>query len=130
MPAKPQPSMFSYCTEVLHLSEAKVYLRIAAARASREHPLLLERPGRRAVTPDGHCETGAAPHNWRTGEALIERASHRSKRGIEELVAEISPGRMPAVIRKLPTDGTGRPQPKRALAQDLTRKKSEAHSRI
>ena len=36
------PSMFAYCTEVLHLSEAEAYhLRIAAARASREHPLLL-----------------------------------------------------------------------------------------
>jgi hypothetical protein len=35
------PSMFNYCTEVLHLSEAEAYLRIAAARASREHPMLL-----------------------------------------------------------------------------------------
>jgi hypothetical protein len=31
----------SCCTEFLHLSEAEAYLRIAAARASREHPLLL-----------------------------------------------------------------------------------------
>ena len=27
------PSMFVYCTDVLHLSEAEAYLRIAAARA-------------------------------------------------------------------------------------------------
>ena len=33
--------MFAYCTERLHLSEAEAYLRIAAARASREHPILL-----------------------------------------------------------------------------------------
>ena len=33
--------MFAWCTEVLHLSEAEAYLRIAAARASREHPVLL-----------------------------------------------------------------------------------------
>jgi len=33
------PSMFAYC-EVLHLSEAEAYLRIVAARASREHPEL------------------------------------------------------------------------------------------
>jgi hypothetical protein len=32
------PSMFAYCTDVLGLSEAEAYLRIAAARASREHP--------------------------------------------------------------------------------------------
>ena len=35
------PSMFAYCTEVLHLSEAEAYLRITVARAAREHPLLL-----------------------------------------------------------------------------------------
>jgi hypothetical protein len=35
------PSMFAYCTEVLHLSEAEAYLRIAVARASREHPILM-----------------------------------------------------------------------------------------
>src|SRR3989304_4209617 len=34
-------SMFTYCTEVLHLSEAEAYLRIAAARASRKYPMLL-----------------------------------------------------------------------------------------
>jgi hypothetical protein len=35
------PSMFVYCTGRLHLSEAEAYLRIAAARAAREHPMLL-----------------------------------------------------------------------------------------
>ena len=35
------PSMFAYCTEVLHLSEAEAYLRIAVARDSRAHPVLL-----------------------------------------------------------------------------------------
>ena len=34
-------SMFVYCTEVLHLSEAEAYLRITVARASRKHPVLL-----------------------------------------------------------------------------------------
>ena len=36
------PSMFVYCTEVLHLSEAEAYLRITAARASRQRPVLLD----------------------------------------------------------------------------------------
>src|SRR5262249_31529023 len=36
------PSMFAYCTEVLHLSEAEAYLRITVARAARQHPVLLE----------------------------------------------------------------------------------------
>ena len=34
-------SMFSYCTEVRHLSEAEAYLRIAVSRASRQHTVLL-----------------------------------------------------------------------------------------
>jgi len=38
-------SMFVYCLERLHLSEAEAYLRIAAARASREHPMILEMLG-------------------------------------------------------------------------------------
>jgi hypothetical protein len=29
------PSMFAYCTEILHFSEAEAYLRIAAARGPR-----------------------------------------------------------------------------------------------
>jgi len=36
------PSMFAYCTDVLHLSEAEAYLRIEAARASRRFPAILE----------------------------------------------------------------------------------------
>ncbi len=36
------PSMFAYCTEVLNLSEHEAYLRITVARASRQHPILLE----------------------------------------------------------------------------------------
>jgi hypothetical protein len=31
-------SMFSYCLEVLNLSEAESYFRIAVARAARKHP--------------------------------------------------------------------------------------------
>ena len=44
------PSMFVYCTEVLHLSEAEAYLRIAVARASRKHPVLLSLLGTAALT--------------------------------------------------------------------------------
>src|SRR6266700_565676 len=32
---KALPSMFAYCTDVLHLSEAEAYLRISAARTFR-----------------------------------------------------------------------------------------------
>jgi len=96
------PSMFAYCTEVLHLSEAEAYLRIAAARASREHPILLSMLG------DGRLHlTGIArlaPHLTRENQdALLKRATYRSKRQIEELIAEIAPRPdSPAVMRKLP----------------------------
>ena len=36
------PSMFAYCRERLHLSEAEAYMRIRVARAARKHPLLLD----------------------------------------------------------------------------------------
>jgi len=37
-----KPSMFAYCTEVLHLSEPEAYLRITVARTTRDHPMLLD----------------------------------------------------------------------------------------
>ncbi len=39
--ARHASSMFVYCIERLHLSEAEAYLRIAVARAARRHPTLL-----------------------------------------------------------------------------------------
>ena len=102
------PSMFVYCTEVLHLSEAEAYLRIAAARASREHPLLLSMlaDGRVHLTAIAKLAPHLTPENH---DALLKRAVHRSKREIEELVAEISPRPdAPALMRKLPDRRTGR----------------------
>lgn len=96
------PSMFAYCTKALHLSEAEAYLRIAAARASREHPVLLEMLG------DGRLHLSAiallAPHlTAENRDALLGRATHRSKRQVEELIAEVAPREdAPALMRKLP----------------------------
>ena len=65
--------MFAYATEVLHLSDAEAYLRIAAARASREHPILL------VMLADGRLHLTAiaklAPHlTAENREALLTRA--------------------------------------------------------
>src|SRR3970282_834737 len=86
--ACPGATMFAYCTEVLHLSEAEAYLRIAAARASREHPLLL------TMLADGRLHLTAiaklAPHLTRENrEALLTRAAHKSRREIDQLVARV-----------------------------------------
>ena len=96
------PSMFAYCMEVLHLSEAEAYLRIAAARASRERPMLL------TMLADGRLHLTAiamlAPHlTAENTQALLKRAAHKSKREVEELVAELEPRPdVPAVMRRLP----------------------------
>ncbi len=105
------PSMFEYCTEVLHLSEAEAYLRIAAARASREHPLLLTMlaDGRLHLTAIAKLAPHLTPENR---DGLLNRAAHRSKREIEELVAELSPRPdAPAVMRKLPDRRLGTTSP-------------------
>jgi hypothetical protein len=96
------PSMFVYCTERLHLSEAEACLRIAAARASREHPVLLE------MLADGRLHLSAiakiAPHLTRENrDALLLRATHKTKREVDELVAELVPQPdVPGTIRRIP----------------------------
>ena len=99
------PSMFAFCTETLHLSEAAAYLRIAAARASREHPVLL------AMLASGQLHLTAiaklAPHlTPENRDRLLERAVHRTKRQVEELVAEIAPRPdVRTLVRRLPERG-------------------------
>jgi hypothetical protein len=96
------PSMFVYCTRILHLSEPEAYLRIRAARASRRFPLVLD------MLADGRLHLSGlgklTPYLTKDGgEALLLRAAHLSKRQVEELVAEIAPRPdVPATIRKLP----------------------------
>src|SRR4029453_18233129 len=96
------PSMFVYCRDVLHLSEAEAQLRILVARAAREHPMLL------TMLADGRLHLSGiaklAPSlTAENRDALIFRAVHRSKREIEELVAEVGPRPdVPSGIRKLP----------------------------
>ena len=114
------PSMFAWCTEVLHLSEHEAYLRITVARASREHPVLLEMLGDGGIHLSGIAKL--APHLTRDNcEDLLKRAQHRSKRQIEELVASLAPRPpAPAAMRRLPeqrrevrpssTPGSGRGQ--------------------
>jgi hypothetical protein len=97
------PSMYAYCTEVLHLCEAEAWLRIRAARASRKHPMLLPmlRDGRLHISGIVVLAPHLTPDNR---QALLKRAVHKTKRQIEEIVAEVAPREdVPAVVRKLPT---------------------------
>ncbi|HEY8233358.1 MAG TPA: hypothetical protein VIJ10_11910 [Vicinamibacteria bacterium] len=101
------PSMFVYCMQALHLSEAEAYRRITVARAARKHAVLL------AMLRDGriHMSGMALLVPVLTAEnrdAVLERATHKSKRQIEQLVAELAPKPdVPSVMRKLPVPSPG-----------------------
>ncbi len=113
------PSMFAYCTEVLHLSESEAYLRILVARASREHPTLLTMLGDGRLHLSGIAKL--VPHLTQANrERLLERAAYKSKRKIEELVAKLSPQPdVPATMRKLPArPGKTEPRPAVGLGPD------------
>lgn len=96
------PSMFVYCIQVLHLSEHEAYARITVARAARRYPVLL------TMLDDGRLHASGigklVPHltDANAGE-LLARATHKTKRQIEELVAAIAPKPdVPAAVRKVP----------------------------
>jgi hypothetical protein len=103
-------SLFSFCRDVLHLSEHSAYNRIAAARAARKFPVILERLADGSVnlstirllapvlTPENH-------------EAVLAEATGKSKRDVEVLVARLAPrADVPSAIRKLPAPAPP-PQP-------------------
>ena len=95
-------SLFTYCTQVLHLSEHAAYLRIEAARAGRKWPTILE------LLAEGALHLTAigllAPHlTAENHEHALAAARHKSKRDVEEIVAVLRPRPdVPAFVRKLP----------------------------
>jgi hypothetical protein len=104
-------SLFTYCTEVLHLSEAEAYNRIEAARAARRFPVILDRLAEGSLnlttvrllashlTSENHLE-------------LLAAAAGKSRREVEELRARCFP--QPDVassVRKLPAPRPVQGQP-------------------
>jgi len=101
------PSMFAYCTERLHLSEPETGLRLHVARACRRHPVLLEmlRDGRLHLSGIATLAPHLTPANRK---GVLKRAVHRSKRQIEEIVAELNPrSEAPTLMRKVPVPRGG-----------------------
>ncbi len=101
--AKGHGSLFTYCTEVLRLSEDATCNRIQAARACRDFPVILEAlaSGAMSLTSVRMLRPHLTAENH---EAVLARACGRSRREIEALVAELAP--RPDVlssVRKLPT---------------------------
>ena len=96
-------SLFTYCTQVLHLSEHAAYGRIEAARAARRFPVVLDLLIEGAITLT--ALTLLAPHlTQATHRNVLTEARHKTKRDVEHIVARLRP--QPAVaatVRKLPT---------------------------
>ena len=105
-------SLFTYCTQVLHLSEHAAYARIEAARAARKFPTILEAIASGALNLT--AVTLIAPHLTADNIArVIAAATHKTKRDVEELVAALRPQPpVPPSVRKLPQTTKGySPQP-------------------
>jgi 5-methylcytosine-specific restriction endonuclease McrA len=101
--AKGYGSLFTYCVNALRLSEDATCNRIAAARACRRFPALLESlaSGELSLT----SVRMLSPHLTAENHAsVLERAHGCSLRQIEALVAERAPRpNVPSTVRKLPT---------------------------
>lgn len=99
-------SLFTYCTQVIHLAEDAAYGRIAAARAARRHPLILQ------LLVDGSVTLTAvgllAPHlTAENHRDVLTAARHKSKRDVERQVAALHPRPdIPSSVRKLPMSKT------------------------
>src|SRR5438045_1839770 len=95
-------SLFTYCTQVLHLSEHAAYGRIEAARAVRRFPTILELLADGAIHLTAICLL--APHlTAENHRDLLAAAHHKTKRDVEQMVAALRPlPPVPSSVRKLP----------------------------
>src|SRR5688572_10106015 len=84
------PSLFVYCTQVLHFSEHAAYLRIEAARTARRFPIIMERlaDGSLTLTTIGLLRAHLTDENHRQ---LLDGARHKSKRDVEQMIAALRP---------------------------------------
>jgi len=95
-------SLFTYCTQVLHLAEGAADNRIEAVRAARRFPLVLERIADGSLTL-----TSArllAPHlTAENHDTLLDAARHKGKRDVELLIATLHPQpQVRTVLRRVP----------------------------
>jgi hypothetical protein len=95
-------SLFAYCTSVLRLSEHAAYGRIEAARTGRRFPMVFEMLREGSVNLTTVCML-AAHMTHENHRRLLAAASHKSKRQVEELIAQWRPrASVPATVRRLP----------------------------
>src|SRR6266705_6020138 len=102
-------SMFEFCVEALYMAEHAAYNRIAAARAARRFPVILEMlaAGSVHVTAVRLLAPHLTPENHRE---LLAAACHKSRREVEHIVAAIAPQPpVPSSIRRLPAKTNSSP---------------------
>ena len=95
-------SLFTYCTQCLHLSEHAAYGRIEAARAARRWPIILELLSDGTITLTTVCLLAShlTDENHRV---VLKAASGKTKREVEQQVAALRPlPHVPSSIRKVP----------------------------
>lgn len=95
-------SLFTYCCEVLRLSEHSTYNRIEAARAARRFPTIIDRLAEGSLNLTNIRLL--APHlTAENHRQLLDEAVGRSRRAVEELVARVSPRPdVSTTIRRVP----------------------------
>ncbi len=94
-------SLFTYCTQMLYLSEPAAYSRITAARVARRFPLLLTQiaDGDITLTTVSLLASHLTDENH---EGLLDAARHKSKREVERLIASLQPQpEIPSSVRRL-----------------------------
>jgi 5-methylcytosine-specific restriction endonuclease McrA len=83
-------SLFTSCTQVLHLSEHAAYHRIEAARAARQFPMIFDllADGSLTLTTAALLRSHLTPANHLE---LLANARHKSKREVEVQIARLAP---------------------------------------
>jgi hypothetical protein len=102
------PSMFAYCRDVLHFSEATAYRRVTVSRAARRYPALVAalRQGDMHLTGLEMLASKLTPKNV---NELLEAAKHKTKRELQVLLADRDPQPdAPSRVRRIPDPGLPR----------------------
>ena len=100
--AQGSPSLFWYCTRVLHLAGGAAYTRIEVARLANRWPIVLARLADGSINLTT-ARTLAAHLTDDNHRALLDAAAFKSKREVEEQVAALRPQPdVPSSVRKLP----------------------------
>jgi hypothetical protein len=112
-------SLFTFCTQALHLAEGAAYNRIEAARAARRFPAILSALEEGTVTLT--AVRLLAPHLTAANhQDVLASVRHKGKRDVEVLVASLRPRPpVPSTIRKLPEPRTVRTNTNGAVAMPL-----------